>query len=170
MNTKTVCLQGLLGGLLVTMAVGPLALPAMAQGTILFAQSFEGGNPGGDRCSVPLSKPGTRVQIVKFKDDPYDCRNDEYRYFKFVDVPSATTVYFHSSLNCDSVQWRMGMLTTKNPISTEWKAIQNIRDTAVGGILVPGVKKIDDNGGPDTDKGTLSCIEVYPAQLLPKKR
>ncbi|WP_369990427.1 hypothetical protein [Pseudomonas xanthosomatis] len=161
MNVKTFCRQGLLGRLLVTMAVGSLALSAMAAGTIQFAEKYEASEPGGDRCSVPVPAAGSPVKSISFKSGEYNCKNDQYRYFRFDDVPSPTFVVMTSDKQCDDNEWKMGVLTIKHPTSTSWKAIQDIRGTAMGGIVTPGIVKQEDNGKGGTDKGTLSCLEIY---------
>ncbi|QXH48401.1 hypothetical protein KSS93_10990 [Pseudomonas xanthosomatis] len=160
MNAKTFCLQGLLGRLLLTMAVGSLALPAMAAGTIVMAEKFENGLPGGNQCSVPVPAVGSGVTSIKLGST--SCKNDQVRYFRFVDVPSPTMVVFANDGECGGGSWRLGVRAYKHPTTSEWKTLQEIRDTEMNKPVAVGIEKVDDNGKTDQIPGKLSCMEIYP--------
>ncbi|WP_153784832.1 hypothetical protein [Pseudomonas sp. EMN2] len=172
MNTKTVCLLGLLGGLLVTMAVSPLALPAMAartteMGTIEMSEKLINDMPDGNHCSVPVPAAGAPQKTVYLKNT--NCKNDQVRYFRFVNVPSPTTVAFQNDDDCDGTSWELRVEAIKHPITSYWKSLQDIRTTATGGLVTIGVRKVHDNENPDQIPGKLSCMQIWPPES-PKKR
>ena len=162
MNTKTVCLLGLLGGLLVTMAVGPLALPAMAAATIQMAEKLVNDLPEGNQCSVSVPPVGIPQETVYLRNT--ECQNDQVRYFRFVDVPSPTTVAFQNDDDCDGTSWELRVKAIKHPTTSGWKSLQEIRTTATGQLVTIGVLKVYDNGDTDQIPGKLSCMQIWPPE------
>jgi hypothetical protein len=128
----------------------------MPQGRIHFSENSDG---GGDTCSLPAS--------VKdfYKMQYHGCKNDQMTYFYLDNVASATTIRFESE-RCEGTtqEWNFEIKTIVHPITTRRISFFELRDAAVGSIVVKGVvlvSKKTDTSVPI--KGKLSCVRTTPS-------
>ena len=128
-------------------------------GTISFAAESTG---GGKACSLPLV-----TGEHDFKDDDFNCTNDEMSYFKFNQAPSTTEVMLQSE-RCDGEKhkWFFDIKVYIHNLDTPWIFIGDLAAANPGDIVKRGIillkKKVDTE---EPYQGKLSCVTIARSPL-----
>ncbi|MFP3866157.1 hypothetical protein SHV42_24835 [Pseudomonas capeferrum] len=151
--------------LLVCVSLGLLGAgsKAQAQGSIDFAERFEGGAPAGKQCSVSLPEKYSITQRL----DDVGCHINS-QYFKFNNVESGAVLELWDHRTCGvlradtrSSDWVFILRTIKQPTTTRWMAVAEIQtaDPMNNPIVAAGVQMLFKRV-VNSEWDQLSCIRV----------
>ncbi|MFP3371409.1 MULTISPECIES: hypothetical protein [unclassified Pseudomonas] len=141
-------------------SVGQAATEPVRPGTIQFAENMDpSGLPSGKQCTVSGKEGGGFKNIVM---SDTTCKNDSASYFKFNNVPSTATVMFNSEANCrDLDDWRFRVLTIKQPTTTGWMSIEELKAHAEGDVVTAGLELDQHIYNHGNIHGKLSCVRIW---------
>ena len=140
-------------------SLGQAATGPVRPGTIQLAENMDpSGRPSGKQCTVS-GEPGGWKDIVMSETT---CKNDSASYFKFNNVPSTTWVIFNSEASCrETEDWKFGVLTTKQPTTTGWMSIEELKAHAKGDIVTAGLELDEHHYSHGNIHGKLSCVRIW---------
>ncbi|WP_175651647.1 hypothetical protein [Pseudomonas sp. Marseille-P9899] len=153
-----------LRALLLLLAIAA-ALPALADtrsnGTLeLYKKGQQDGVPGNLSCSIDLVTGEHNFH------ESENCENDEIYFFKLLNAPSATTISFHDSPDCNEKNdqnFYLYFKTVKHNFSFETPLSLTITAaTAVGRIVAGsgGLLRMEKKMTTGQIDGKLSCVTI----------
>lgn len=149
---------------------GPQTAASQDYGRLLIAERYENQSPV-NTCSIPIPAPGPFIQTYPLREQGCKINSD---YFSMNSVASAVHVWFYDHIDCEDVpdfpllpdyqnNWTLHVEVIKNPTTTRWVKVTEVRDTSVRGIVVPGVQLIDVEvipRFPPVWEHNLSCVRI----------
>lgn len=140
-------------------------------GTLEFAARYENQTPI-DKCSLSIPQPGHGLHVYRL--DRLGCKINS-GHFSLNNVNSAVQIWFYDHRDCADVpkdrpllpefanHWTVQVETIKNPTTTRWVNVTELRDTPVRGIVVAGIQLIHREViafVPPVWNGQLSCVKI----------
>ncbi|AVB20916.1 MULTISPECIES: hypothetical protein [Pseudomonas syringae group] len=156
LNTLTACMltAALTGFSLDSLGQSASVKPEEVVRSIEFRQKNE---EGGDTCTVGIKESDITVNL---NDEDYGCVNDQMRYFRLNDVRSATRIYLESKDCDDEGGWVFVLKTYVDPVTTGLIAIDDLKSSAAGSVVVAGVLMESKKNDDENTTGKLSCVRI----------
>lgn len=140
-------------------------------GMLLIAGRYENQTPI-NTCSISIPQPGFGIHVYNLQNRGCEVNSS---HFSLSNVGSAVQIWFYDHRGCADVpkerpwypdlenHWTVQVETIKNPTTTRWVNITELRDTPVRGIVVAGIQLIDREVitfVPPEWNGQLSCVKI----------
>lgn len=149
---------------------GTPALADQGYGSLLIAERYENQTPI-KTCSIPIPAPSAGLTTYTLQYQGCAVNSD---YFSMMNVSSAVEVWFYDHRECHEVpwypslpdfvnEWTAKVETIKNPTTTRWVKMTEVRDTPVRGVVVAGVQLLDMDvisAFPPNWERQLSCVKI----------
>mgnify|MGYP006895665571 CR=1 FL=1 len=136
-------------------------------GSIVFYTGDDNQPPGNPICTLSFTHGEYSFPDIE------NCQNDEARWFKLVDVPSATFVRFDDHPSCEDghdQNFIFILKTVKNDLTMqEPVSMESLKGVTEGQIVpgAPGLRMERNYVDKDNDqvKGKLSCVEIIRSAI-----
>ncbi|MBF8676883.1 hypothetical protein IRZ53_21045 [Pseudomonas fulva] len=140
-------------------------------GTLEFAGRYENQTPI-DTCSLSIPQPGYMSHTYNLQRLGCEINSG---HFSLNNVSSAVQIWFYDHRDCADVpkdrpwvpdfanHWTVQVETIKNPTTTRWVNVTELRDTPIRGIVVAGIQLIDREVitfVPPVWNRQLSCVKI----------
>lgn len=133
-------------------------------GRVKFAQKMDGPQqPGGKQCSVGVGVAGSSPKGTKMSDA--GCGNDVVTFYKLEDVASSTRISLISENSCKNGDWLFQVRAFKQPTTSVWLDIRDLKNMKPGDIVAPGVEVTRSEYDHGNIEGKLSCTKIFPPEL-----
>ncbi|AXQ49110.1 hypothetical protein ACLPJF_08350 [Pseudomonas vlassakiae] len=162
-GVTSLLLMALLAGCGTAQAPSSDSVKVANTGLVKFAQRMDGPqHPGGNQCSVSVGAVGESRKKTKMS--TAGCGNDVVTFFKLEDVASSTLIDLSSEFKCWGGDWLFRVRAIKQPTTSVWLDIRDLRNREYGDIIAPGVEVIRSEYHHGNIEGKLSCTEIFPPE------